>query len=107
MGDEQQPAGQPLTINEALVWQKTINDRLNELISLRNQNSYETRQYLGGGASDKVIDKTPTYDVKALDRLITRLSREKRKLEQAIKATNAVTKVIGYLQDDAVLGELS
>ena len=47
------------------------------------------------------------YDVKILDRLVTRVAREMRLLEQALKATNAKTTIDGYHQDDAVLGELS
>jgi hypothetical protein len=47
------------------------------------------------------------YDVKVLDRLVTRVAREIRLLEQALKATNARTTVDAYDQDDAVLGELT
>ena len=46
------------------------------------------------------------YDVKTFDRAVTRVAREIRLLEQAMKATNAKTIVEGYDQDDAVLGEL-
>jgi hypothetical protein len=41
-----------------------------------------------------------------LDKAITTLAREIRMLDQALKGTNAVTPVINYFQDDAVLGEL-
>jgi hypothetical protein len=51
--------------------------------------------------------KEPVYDVKGLDRLVTRVAREIRLLEQALKATNARTMVETYDQDDAVLGELT
>lgn len=95
-----------LTINEALVWAKTLKERHAELVQLRNQNSFETRTYLGNNA-DKEIVKSATYDVKVLDKMITKLAREQRLLEQAIKATNATTQVIGYTQDDSVLGELA
>ena len=47
------------------------------------------------------------YDVKVLDRLVTRVAREIRLLEQALKATNARTIVDAYDQDDAVMGELT
>jgi hypothetical protein len=94
-----------LTINEALVWAKTLKDRHGELVQLRNQNSFETRTYLGANA-DKEIVKSATYDVKVLDKMITRLAREMRMLEQSIKATNATTHVLNYVQDDAALGEL-
>jgi hypothetical protein len=38
---------------------------------------------------------------------VTRVAREIRLLEQAMKATNAKTVVEAYDQDDAVLGELT
>jgi hypothetical protein len=63
-----------------------------------------TRRYGVGG--DKELTKTPVYDVKQLDRMITRVARELRLLDQQIKATNAVTPVLAYEQDDDVLGEL-
>jgi hypothetical protein len=44
-----------------------LKDRHAELVSLRNQNSFETRTYLGQNA-DKEIIKSTTYDVKVLDR---------------------------------------
>lgn len=96
----------PLTINEALVWAKTLKERHGELVQLRNQNSQETRSYLGANAEKEIV-KTPTYDVKVLDKMITVVSREMRLLEQAIKHTNATTPVLNYMQDDSVLGELS
>jgi hypothetical protein len=94
-----------ITINEALVWAKTLKERHSELVGLRNTNSYETRSYLGANAEKEIV-KSPTYDVKVLDKMITRLSREMRLLEQAIKHTNATTPVLSYTQDDSVLGEL-
>lgn len=45
--------------------------------------------------------------MKVVDRLVTRVAREIRLLEQALKATNAKTPVEAYDQDDAVLGELT
>ena len=56
---------------------------------------------------DKEIVKEPVYDVKALDKSVTRVAREIRLLEQALKATNAKTVVEAYDQDDAALGELT
>ena len=47
------------------------------------------------------------YDVRALDKSVTRVAREIRLLEQALKATNAKTVVEAYDQDDAALGELT
>jgi hypothetical protein len=95
-----------ITINEALTWLKTLRERHTELVGLRNENSATiTRRYGVGG--DKETTREPTYSVKDLDRLVTQLAREIQKLEQGIKNTNALTQVIGYERDDAVLGEIT
>ena len=94
-----------ITINEGLAWLKTLKKRHEELIELRNDNAHRERRFYGASA-DKEIVKEPLYDVKVLDRLVTRVAREMRLLEQALKATNAKTVVEAYDQDDAVVGEL-
>jgi hypothetical protein len=94
-----------LTINEALVWQKTLKARHAELVELRDRNSARERRPFSAHG-DKEVVREPTYDVKVLDQMVSRVAREMRLLEQAIKATNGVTKVLGYSQDDSVLGEL-
>jgi hypothetical protein len=95
-----------MTINEAMIWSKTLKLRHAELVALRDHNSASERRYYGT-AGDKEITREPVYDVKVLDRMVTMIAREMRLLEQAIKATNAVTEVKGYTQNDAVLGELA
>ncbi len=55
--------------------------------------------------ADKEREIVPTYDVKELDKDITRIAREMRLLDTAIKAANATTK-LNYEWDDAVLGEV-
>jgi hypothetical protein len=95
-----------ITINEGLAWLKTLKKRHEELLALRNDNAHRERRFYGASA-DKEIVKEPVYDVKVLDRLVTRVAREIRLLEQALKATNARTAVEAYDQDDAVLGELT
>ena len=95
-----------ITINEGLAWLKTLKKRHEELLALRNDNAHRERRFYGA-SGDKEILKEPMYDVKVLDRLATRVSREIRLLEQALKATNARTTVDAYDQDDAVLGELT
>jgi hypothetical protein len=94
------------SINEGLAWLKTRKKRHEELLALRNDNAHRERRFYGASA-DKEIVKEPVYDVKVLDRLVTRVAREIRLLEQALKATNARTTVDAYDQDDAVLGELA
>src|SRR5713101_3295885 len=95
-----------ITINEGLAWLKTLKKRHEELMALRNDNAHRERRFLGI-AADKEIIKEPVYDVKVLDKLVTRVAREIRLLEQALKATNAKTVIETYDQNDAVLGELS
>ena len=95
-----------ITINEGLAWLKTLKKRHEELLALRNDNAHRERRFYGSSA-DKEIIKEPVYEVKVLDRLVTRVAREIRLLEQALKATNAKTVVEAYDQDDAALGELT
>lgn len=94
-----------ITLNEGLAWMKTLKKRHDELIALRNDNAHRERRFFGANA-DKEVVKEPIYDVKVLDRTVTRVAREIRLLDQAMKATNAATVVQGYQQDDSVLGEL-
>jgi hypothetical protein len=95
-----------ITISEALNWKKTLEARHSELVSLRNQNSASELRYIGANA-DKTLVKTPLYDPKTLDLMVTRLAREMRLLDAAVKRTNATVLVTDYEQDDAVLGELA
>src|SRR3989442_7692673 len=95
-----------ITLNEGLAWLKTLKKRHEELITLRNDNAHRERRFYGATA-DKELVREPVYDVKSLDKAVTRVAREIRLLEQAMKATNAKTLVEAYDQDDAVLGELT
>ncbi len=95
-----------ITINEGLAWLKALKKRHEELLALRNDNAHRERRFYGASA-DREIVKEPVYDVKVLDRLVTRVAREIRLLEQSLKSTNARTIIDGYDHDDAVLGELS
>jgi len=95
-----------ITLNEGLAWLKTLKKRHEELIALRDGNAHRERRFFGASA-DKEIVREPVYDVKALDKAVTRVAREIRLLDQALKATNARTIVEGYDQDDGVLGELA
>jgi hypothetical protein len=71
-----------ITINEGLAWLKTLKKRHEELLALRNDNAHRERRFYGASA-DKEIVKEPVYDVKVLDKLVTRVAREIRLLEQA------------------------
>lgn len=95
-----------ITLNEWLAWLKTLRGRHSELVNLRNQNAEKETRFYGANA-DKQVEKVPTYDVKALDRLIGGVAKEVRLLDAAIKRQNAVTKIEGYDQRDDVLGEIA
>lgn len=95
-----------ITLNEGLAWLKTLNKRYEELIALRNENAHRERRFYGSSAERELV-KEPVYDIKVLDKVATRVAREIRLLDQAMKATNAKTAIEGYDQDDAVLGELA
>ena len=95
-----------MTINEALSWMRTLKERHAELVSLRNENSANVTSRYGIGG-DKEHTRTPLYNVKALDQMVTRVAREIRRLDMQIKATNAVTHVLGYESYDEVLGDLA
>jgi hypothetical protein len=64
-----------ITINEGLAWLKTLKKRHEELLALRNDNAHRERRFYGASA-DKEIVKEPVYDVKVLDKLVTRVARE-------------------------------
>ena len=93
-----------MTIDEALRWISTLKTRHTELVSLRNHNSKDQSRYFGD--REVVIDK-PVYDIKGLDKLVNNVAKEIRKLDEAIKKTNAQTQVLDYTKDENALGELS
>ena len=93
-----------MTIDEGLRWMSTLKTRHTELVGLRNSNSNERSRYFGD--REVAIDK-PVYDVKALDKVVNQVAKEIRKLDEAIKKTNAVTTVLEYTKDEAALGEIS
>lgn len=95
----------PISISVALSWRKTLSERHQELVSLRNQNSIQETRYYGANV-DKERVIAPLYNVVELDKAVTRIAREIRLLDEAVKATNQATTVQGYERDDSVLGEL-
>lgn len=94
-----------VTINEGLIWLKTLRARHTELVELRNQNSQRETRFYGANA-DKQIEKTPVYDVKKLDTLITSVAKEIRLCDQAIKRTNSTATLSGFDINEAALGQV-
>jgi hypothetical protein len=94
------------TISEALAWQKVLATRRAELIKLRDGSAKREFRAVAYGAEalpGTVVE--PTYDVKALDKVVAAVSREERLVSVAIKRANATTE-INYEINDKVLGEL-
>jgi len=81
-----------ITINEGLVLLASLRERYHELVRLQGQNARKQTHYYG----EKPVVEEPTYDVKALDKKISRLAMEIRKLDARIKATNALAPIQGY-----------
>jgi hypothetical protein len=93
-----------ITISEGITNLKVLKDRHAELLALRNQNAVkETRFY--GAAADKTKEFEPVYDVKKLDKLVTNIATEIRKLDAAIKLANTRFNV-QYEWFDDVLGQV-
>jgi hypothetical protein len=92
-----------LTISQALGWKKTLEQRHHELVNLRNQNSFRSERLYG---EKDTIKQEPMYCVKTLDKLVARVAKEIRKLDDAIKHANATIQVPDYEKDEAVLGEV-
>jgi hypothetical protein len=92
-----------VSVSEALGLLKSLKERHAELKSLRDSNSTNERRYMGLGG-DKTVDKTPIYSVTKLDRTVNRLAQEIRKIDQAIKTSNATTMLASYDWNEDVLG---
>lgn len=91
------------TINEVLVIQKVIRERVNSLTQLRNSNSREER-FLYGKEETKVV--TPQYDPKVIDRKVTELQRFLLESDARVKASNAVTEVEIEMDIDKLLSPI-
>jgi hypothetical protein len=92
-----------ITVSEGIGLLKTLNQRHAELKALRDENAHKERRFFGVGG-DKEIERTPVYDVKKLDKTVNRLALDLRKLDNAIKQSNATTVLANYDWDEAVLG---
>jgi Zn-dependent peptidase ImmA (M78 family) len=78
-----------LTVNELLVTEKIVRERLKDLKELRTEVA-SLKKYYG---VEKESVKEPQYDVKKVDQKITELQNFLMIADQKIKKSNAVTKV--------------
>jgi hypothetical protein len=79
-----------LTVNKLLSMQKIVRERLNELKNLRSEVSKKERTFFGN-EDKKVVE--PMYDVKEVDKKITKLERFLMDSDFSVKESNAKTKV--------------
>jgi Zn-dependent peptidase ImmA (M78 family) len=78
-----------ITVNELLVTEKIVRERLKDLKELRTEVSNIKRYY----GVEKESVKEPQYDIKKVDQKITELQNFLMVADQRIKKSNAVTKV--------------
>lgn len=92
-----------ITVSEGIGLLKTLNQRHAELKALRDENAHRERRFFGVGG-DKETVKEPVYDVKKLDQTCNQVALQIRKLDNAIKQSNATMTLHGFDWNDAVLG---
>lgn len=93
-----------LTVNEALVIQKAVRERVNELRGLR-QVVANRESYLYGKDEKKVVE--PQYDVKAVDRKVVELEIWLMRADSAIKSSNATTRIEVDFDADKLLAPIA
>lgn len=94
-----------VTISQLLGIQQTVKSRLNDLIHLRDTNA-SVKETRCGANADKPIISWPTYNMIGLEKIIGKLYREQRRIDEALKNANATTTVPNYEWNDEVLGEV-
>ncbi len=92
-----------LTINQLLVLMKEVRNRLNDLRNLRTQVAVKTTSFYGDRETKEI---EPQYDVKILDKKITKLETWLFKADAAIKQANAITKVEVEVNVDELLSPI-
>lgn len=91
-----------MTINEAMVMQRAIRERVADLRSVRNTNLTSTRRWdlFDNGKEKERIEITAHYDPKVVDAKITELELFLFKIDTAIKRANAKAEVVGISEAD-------
>ena len=90
-----------MSINECLVLQKSVRERVNELKNLRSQVSTKERYF---GEKEKTVE--PLYDVLKVDKKITQLEMWLFKADAAVKQSNATTEISVEANVDVLLAPL-
>ena len=97
-----------MTVNEAMVLQRAVKDRLNELRNLRSSVAIEktTTYPWREEKAEKIEEVKVKYDIKALDKRITELELFLFKADAAIKQSNAMTELKLNADVDKLLAPL-
>jgi len=96
-----------MTVNEAMVLQKAVRERLNELKGLRDKCAIEkTTHYPWSGEKEKREDVTVKYDIRVVDKKVVELEMFLFKVDAKIKQANAVTKIDIVADVDKLLSPL-
>ena len=97
-----------MTVNEGMVLQKTIKERVAELRALRTSVATEktTTYPWQEGGKEKIESVTVKYDIKLLDKKIVELELFLFKLDSKIKQSNAKTEIDLVADVDKLLSPL-
>lgn len=90
-----------MTVNELLVVEKIVRERLKDLKELRTETANKKKYY---GEKESVTE--PQYDVKLVDKKITELQNFLMIADQKVKQSNAVTQIPYEVDTDKLLAPL-
>jgi len=92
------------SVNAFLSMQKALLTRRGQLEAVKNSSAMST-SYYSQGVETRV--EKPTYDIKAADRMITKINRALFEIDTKVKQSNAVTEIDIALDFDDLMKELS
>jgi len=97
-----------MTVNAAMVLQKTIKERVAELRNLRSSlaTSKVTSYPWQEDQNKKIEEIKVNYDIKFVDKKVTELELFLYKLDAAIKHSNAITEIDVAVDVDKLLAPL-
>ena len=96
-----------MTINEAMVLQKAVRERLNELKNLRDRVAVEkTTTYPWATDKEKIEKIEIKYDIKVVDKKVVELEMFLFKIDAKIKQANAITNIDIIADVDKLLAPL-
>jgi hypothetical protein len=96
-----------MTVNEAMVLQRTLKERVAELRNLRSSVATErTTHYPWAEGKEKIENVVVKYDIKALDKKVTQIELVLYKMDARIKQSNAVTELEVEADVDALMAPL-